>query len=129
MIINTKEINELYSQFIIILFKNRTENENKNIFKVFKKFYENEAYSIFKSNFIKNIYKFCDLFKNVFIPAMKSFNNEYKNKDRIISIKKYLSKNEKYGEKIGGTTKNIYEEYAKQIPNFEKLINYKITIL
>ena len=29
-------------------------------------------------------------------------------------------------EKIGGAIKDIYEEYASQIPNFENLIKYKI---
>ena len=126
LLTDSKEIVELYSEFIIILFKNGTENKNKIIFNVFKQFYEKETDSIFKSNFRKNIYKFYDLFKNVLIPAMNSFNNEYKIKDRIISIKKYLSKYEKDGEKIGGTIKNIYEKYAKHIPNFENLLKYKI---
>ena len=126
LINNSKEIVELNSQFINILFKNGTENENKIIFNIFKKFYEKEANSIFKSSFRNQIYKFYDLFKNVLISAMKSFNNKYKNKDRIISIKKYLSKYEVDGEKIGGTIKHIYDEYVKQIPNFENLIKYKI---
>ena len=59
---------------------------------------------------------------------MKSFNNEYNKKDRIISIKKYLSEYEIDGEKIGGTIKHIHEVFVKQIPNFEDLINYKINI-
>ena len=122
LINNSKEIVELNSQFINILFKNGTENENKIIFNIFKKFYEKEANSIFKSSFRNQIYKFYDLFKNVLISAMKSFNNKYKNKDRIISIKKYLSKYEIDGEKIGGTIKHIYDEYVKQIPNFEDLL-------
>ena len=130
LITNSKEIVELYSQFIIILFKNGTENEkeNKSIFNVFKKFYEEETDIILKTKnkFPNYVYKFYDLFKNVFISAMKSFNNEYKNKNRIISIKKYLSENEVDGEKIGGEIKHIYEEYASRIPNFENLIKYKI---
>ena len=126
LLTNSKEIIELYSQFIIILFKNGIENENKNIFNIFKQFFEKETDSIFKPDFRKKIYKFYDLFKSIFISAMKSFNNEYQNKNRIISIKKYLSKNEVDGEKIGGAIKHIYEEYTKQIPNFEDLIKYEI---
>jgi hypothetical protein len=122
----SKELFKLYTQFIIILFRNGTENENKNIFKIFKKFYEKETDSILKASFPNNIYKFCDLFKTLFIPAMNSFNNEYKNKDRIISIKKYLSKNEIDGQKIGGNIQYIYEEYVPQISNFEDLLKYKI---
>ena len=117
---------ELYSKLIVILFSNGTENENKNIFNAFKKFYEKEIEPIFKSCFRKRIYKFYDLFKTIFISAMKSFNNEYKKKDRIISIKKYLSEYEVDGGKIGGAIKYIYEEYVSQIPNFENLINYEI---
>ena len=122
----TKEIVELYSKLIVILFSNGTENENKNIFNAFKKFYEKEIEPIFKSCFRKRIYKFYDLFKTIFISAMKSFNNEYKKKDRIISIKKYLSEYEVDGEKIWGTINLIHEVFVKQIPNFEDLINYKI---
>ena len=58
---------------------------------------------------------------------MKTFNNEYENKenkDRIILIKKYLSKNEIDGPKIGGTIKHIYEEYVPQISNFEDLLTF-----
>ena len=58
---------------------------------------------------------------------MKTFNNEYENKenkDRIILIKKYLSKNEIDGPKIGGTIKHIYEEYVPQISNFENLLTF-----
>ena len=84
LLTKTKEIVELYSKLIIIIFKNGTENENKNIFNAFKKFYEKEIEPIFKSCFRKKIYKFYDLFKTIFISAMKSFNNEYKKKDRII---------------------------------------------
>ena len=47
---NSKEIYELYKQFIIILFKNGTENGNKNIFNIFKIFYEKETDSIFKAS-------------------------------------------------------------------------------
>ena len=111
---------------IIILFNNGTENENKNIFIAFKIFYEKETNSILKYSFRKNSYIFFNLFKTIFIPAMKSFNNEYNKKDRIISIKKYLSEYEVDGGKIGGAIKYIYEEYVSQIPNFENLINYEI---
>ena len=126
LITNSKDIVDLYSQFINILFKNGTENENKNIFNIFKQFYEKETDSIFKSIFRNRINKFYDLFKSIFISAMKSFNNEYKNKNRIISIKRYLSEYEVDGEKIGGTIKHIFEEYVNQIPNFENLIKHKI---
>ena len=122
----TKEIIELYSKLIIILFNNGTENENKNIFIAFKIFYEKETNSILKYSFRKNSYIFFNLFKTIFIPAMKSFNNEYNKKDRIISIKKYLSEYEVDGEKIGGTIKHIHEVFVKQIPNFEDLLKYKI---
>ena len=57
---------------------------------------------------------------------MDSFNNEYKNKDRVISIKKYLSKNEVDGQKIGGTIQHIYDEYTPKIPNFKNLLEYEI---
>ena len=123
----TKEIIDLYSKLIIILFKNGTENENKNIYNIFKIFYEKETNSTLKYSLIrKNSYIFFDLFKTIFISAMKSFNNEYTKKDRIISIKKYLSEYEVDGEKIGGTIKHIHEVFSKQIPNFEDLLKYKI---
>ena len=120
---HSKEIVELYSQFIIILFKNGTEKENKKIFNVFKKFYEKE---IDFNCFISIKIFFYDLFKTLFIPAMKSFNSEYKNKNKNISIKKYLSQNEVDGQKIGGTIRHIYTEYVIQIPDFVNLLKYKI---
>ena len=126
---NSEELNELYKQFIIILFKNGTENQNKNIFNIFKKFYEKETDSVLKAGYPKNFYKFGDLFKTIFIPAMISFNNEYENienKDIILSIKKYLSRNEVDGQKIGGTIQHIYEELVPQIPDFENLLKDKI---
>ena len=58
---------------------------------------------------------------------MNSFNNEYKKDNKKeISIKKYLSKYEIDGEKIGGTIQTVYEEFAKNIPNFEELAHYQI---
>ena len=58
-----KEIIELYSKLIIILFNNGTENENKNIFIAFKIFYEKETNSILKYSFRKNSYIFFNLLK------------------------------------------------------------------
>ena len=67
------------------------------------------------------------MFRSILVPLMNSFNNEYKKDNKKeISIKKYLSKYEIDGEKIGGTIQTVYEEFAKNIPNFEELEHYQI---
>ena len=115
-----------YKELIILFFENGEDTQNKRVFKIFKKFLENEISKLIKPAFYIGKYKFIDLSKTIFIPAMDAFNQEYKKTDKIISIKKYLSKLEVDGEKLGGTIKHIYEEIEKDIPNFEKLQKYSI---
>ena len=119
-------ISKFFTEFIILLFKNGIDTQNKYIFKIFKKFLEIQINRIFKSCFCKMSNTFNDIFKNIFLPAMDLFNQYFIKNDKYISIKKYLSKNETDGEKIGGTLKNIHDIYPKEIPNFEKLLNYTI---
>ena len=128
--LNLNNSYNIYSTFfadlIIKLFRNGIDTQNKSMFKIFKKFLDIQVNGLFKTCLCKMKFKFNDIFKNIFLPAMNLFNQEYIKKDKIISIKKYLSKNETDGEKIGGTLKYIYEVYPKEIPNFEKKLNYTI---
>ena len=115
-----------FTELIISLFNNGIDTQNNNIFKVFKKFLEIEISEMFTSCFCKMKYRFNDIIKNIFIPGMNLFNEQYAKKDKIISIKKYLKYFEIDGEKIGGTVKYIYEEYVKNIKDFEKLKQFVI---
>jgi hypothetical protein len=61
---------------------------------------------------------------------MNLFNQQYEKVYRTdrnsLSIKKYLKQYETDGEKIGGTIKHIFEQYPKNIPNFQELLSYDI---
>ena len=110
---NSPIIYNFFTEFIIGIFKNGTESQSKNIFKIFKKFLENRISKLNKICFSKNKYLFNDLFKTIFIPLMKSFNKEYNKNEKKISLKKYLLNKEIDGEKIGGTIKHIFDVYPK----------------
>ena len=122
----SKTTSTFFQDLIVSLFNDGIDSQNKNIFKIFKKFLENETNEMFASCFCKRKYRFYDIFKNIFIPAMDLFNEQYVKKNVNISIKKYLKYYEIDGEKIGGTIKYIYEEYAKKIKDFDNLKNYEI---
>ena len=117
---NDSYIKNCFIQLLENIYYNGTYSQSKKIFKIFNKFLKKEISNIMNDN------EFFELFKNIYVPLMNSFNNNYKKGNKEISIKKYLIKSEKDGEKIGGTIKTIYEEYAKNIPNFKDLLNYKI---
>ena len=110
-----------YLELLISLFKNGTDTQNKKIFNIFKKFIENQINIMFKLGFYKMTFKFEGLFKKIFIPLMNEFNKKYEKKEIVLSIKKYLTKQEIDGEKLGGTIEQIYKEYPKEISNFENL--------
>ena len=118
-----KKSGEYYlMQILKNIYHNGTDNQSNILFNIFKK-YLKEMNKIS----LKEEKKVCNLFKNIFVPLMNSFNNQYQKEEReTISIKKYLRKNEKDGEKLGGTVNFLYEEYSKEIPNFENLLNYCI---
>ena len=117
---NDFSIQKCFIQLLENIYYNGTYSQSKKIFKIFNKFLKKEI-----SNRM-NDKKFCELFKNIYVLLMNTFNNNYKKGNKEISIKKYLIKSEKDGEKIGGTIKTVYEEYAKNISNFKDLLNYKI---
>ena len=123
---HTKITSTFFKELVISLFNNGTDTQNNNIFKIFKKFLVNEMNRMFVSCFCKRKYCFNNIFKNIFIPAMDLFNEQYVKKDRVISIKKYLKYYEIDGEKLGGTVKYIYEEYTKKIKDFDDLKKYVI---
>ena len=116
-----KEIPNCFFNLLKCIFSQGTDGSIIVLYKVILKYFKGELTDA------RNDKKFCDLFKNIFIPLMDSFNNEYINIDKKeISIRKYLSKFEVYGEKLGGTINTVFEEYAKNIQNFEKLTVYPI---
>ena len=111
-----------YMQILKNIYHNGTDNKSNIIFNIFKKYLKEMNKISYKEE-----KKVCDIFKNIFVPLMNSFNNQYqKGEKEIISIKKYLRKNEKDEEKLGGTINTLYKEYSKEIPNFENLLNYCI---
>ena len=61
---------------------------------------------------------------------MNLFNQQYEKVYRTnrnsLSIKKYLKQYETDGEKFGGTIKHIFEQYPRNIPNFQELLSYDI---
>ena len=120
----------LFNELIIILFTNGTDTENKKIFNIFKTFLKKEIENIFKAGPSKGQCQFNNIFKNIFLPAMNLFNEQYekvyKNSGNSLSIKKYLNQKETDGEKIGGTIKYIFEEFPKKILNFQELLSYTI---
>ena len=119
-------ISNFFKEFLILLFNNGTDSQNKKIFKIFKKFLENQIHEMFKFTFCKMTYNFNDIFKNIFLPAMALFNQEYNKNKKFISIKKFLAKNLVDEEKIGGTVNHIYENFAIEIPNFQELLKENI---
>ena len=114
-----------FKEIIIMLFNDGIDNQNKQIFTIFKKFIEKQINTMMKYTYYEMKYKFNDIFKNIFLPAMDLFNQEYNKNNKCISIKKYMIKNS-IEEKIGGTVNHIYENFAKEIPNFEELLNESI---
>ena len=114
------------------------ENENQIIFKSFKKYIKKQKKIIKQSDLSihenkENIErKLNDIIKTFIIPLMSLFNNEFNNmiindKKSIINfwIKKLKKDNNKEEEFIGGTFKYIKEQYAKDIDNFDEIINMK----
>ena len=127
---NSNDILNFFNELIISLFKNGADAENKKIFNIFKTFLKNELKNIYKTCFCKGKFQFNNIFKNIFVPAMNLFNQQYEKVYRTdrnsLSIKKYLKQYETDGEKIGGTIKHIFEQYPKNIPNFQELLSYDI---
>ena len=122
----SNKILNYFKELVSLLYKNGTDTQNKKIFNIFKIFLENEINDMMKSDFIKNKSKITGIFKNIFLPLMNEFNKKYEKKEFVLSIKKYLTKKETDGEKLGGTINQIFRTYAKEIPNFEKLQNETI---
>ena len=121
---NFQIINDLFIKLLKSIYLNGTEGKKNIIYNIFTKFIEKEINNMS----YKNIEGFCDLFKNIFIPSMISFNNEYQKEEKMtFSIKNYLIKLEVERERIGGSFQKVHSQFAKEIPNFDELLNYRIT--
>ena len=117
----TKKLNQpnYLDTLIEGIYHNGTDDQSKFIYKRFKHF-------IYKEILIGCVSKkrFCEIFKTIYIPLMRQFNNEYSKNDKMeISVKKYLKNNNKLGERLGGLFKDVYEKYGK---NIENSLNLKV---
>jgi hypothetical protein len=102
-------------------------SESNEIYKKFKKYFEKEVDKIERYTYIRRNDIIINLFKCIFIPSMEHFNKNYQQIKTELSIKKYLSKNEVDGEKLGGTIKYLFEEHRKNTPDFEKYEKKNLT--
>ena len=119
--IKTNPPNYLSELIENILF-NGIDGQSKFIYKIFKNFINKRI-----NNYNLERKKFCNLLKTIYIPLMKSFNNEYSKGKKIhIKIKKYFNNNDLFGEGLGGNIDNVFLKYAKNNQNFQELMNLEI---
>ena len=122
------KIKETYKEFIEMILNNGKESYDNILYMKFKEYIKKEIKKIIKMHYCSSERKFNNLLKTYFISGMHIFNQEYEkiqpdNNLISLSLGHLLTKHE---EKLGGTTKYLYETYVKEIPNFVKISNMKI---